>query len=98
MTDAEEMNVRAAVADDNRNMLQAIVATLSSEFEVVATATEGRSALAQIRSLQPAVAVHESDLRTAVRCAVRGHSFISCNGTVGREKADRKIVPTIQPV
>jgi len=45
------------VADDNRNMLQALVAALSSEFDVVATAADGRSALDQIRALQPSVAV-----------------------------------------
>lgn len=51
------MKIRVAVADDNPKMLQALVAALPPELEVVATATDGRSALEQIRALQPSVAV-----------------------------------------
>jgi two-component system, NarL family, response regulator DevR len=52
-----EMKLRIIVADDNAKVLLALVAVLSEEFEVVATATDGRSALNFIQQLQPAVAV-----------------------------------------
>ena len=51
------MKLRIVVADDNRKALLALVAALSLEFDVIATATNGRSALEQIRRLQPSVAV-----------------------------------------
>ena len=52
-----DMKLRIAVADDNSKMLGALVSTLSTEFDVVATASDGRSALDQIRALEPSVAV-----------------------------------------
>jgi DNA-binding NarL/FixJ family response regulator len=52
-----ESKTRVIVADDNTNVLLALVAALSSEFEVVATACDGHSALSVIQQLQPAVAV-----------------------------------------
>ena len=51
------MKLQIVVADDNTRMLLALVSALSMEFEVVATATDGRSALTHIERLQPAVAV-----------------------------------------
>ena len=57
MTTTPEVTVRIVVADDNSKMLSTLVAVLSSEFEVVATANNGRCALEQIQRLQPAVAV-----------------------------------------
>ena len=48
---------RIIVADDNAKVLLALVAALSDEFEVVATACDGHSALTVIRKLLPAVAV-----------------------------------------
>ena len=51
------MKLRIAVADDNLDMLSAIVAVLSQEFDVIATASDGRSALDHIQRLAPAVAV-----------------------------------------
>ena len=51
------MKLQIVVADDNTIMLLALVSALSVEFEVVATATDGRSALTHIERLQPAVAV-----------------------------------------
>ena len=52
-----EIKPRIVVADDNAKVLVALVSALSGEFEVVATATDGRSALNSIQQLQPAVAV-----------------------------------------
>lgn len=52
-----EIKPRIVVADDNASVLLALVTALSDEFEVVATATDGRSALNFIQQLQPAVAV-----------------------------------------
>lgn len=57
MADVVEMKLRIVVADDNSRMLFALVSALSEEFEVVATAADGRSALTHIERLQPAVAV-----------------------------------------
>lgn len=51
------MKLRILVADDNQKALFALVTALSLEFDVIATATDGRSALEQIRRLQPSVAV-----------------------------------------
>ena len=51
------MKLRITVADDNPDILSAMVAALSQEFEVVATAADGRSALDQIQRLTPVVAV-----------------------------------------
>lgn len=52
-----QMKPRVVVADDNTKVLQAVVAVLSVEFDVVATASDGRSALNHIQRLHPEVAV-----------------------------------------
>ena len=52
-----EMKLRIVIADDNKKVLIALVSVLSPEFDVIATATDGRSALNQIQCLRPAVAV-----------------------------------------
>ncbi|HEY2914251.1 MAG TPA: response regulator transcription factor [Candidatus Angelobacter sp.] len=51
------MKLRILIADDNKKALLALVTALSQEFNVVATAADGRSALEQISRLQPSVAV-----------------------------------------
>jgi DNA-binding NarL/FixJ family response regulator len=51
------MKMRILIADDNQQALLALVAALSREFNVIATAANGRSALEQICQLQPSVAV-----------------------------------------
>ena len=48
---------RIIVADDNAKVLLTLVAALSTDFDVVATAADGRSALTYIQHLQPCVAV-----------------------------------------
>lgn len=57
MADVVEMKLRIVVADDNSKILSTLVSALSIEFEVIATATDGRSALYHIERLLPAVAV-----------------------------------------
>jgi|SRR5215469_5795302 len=57
MADIVEMKLRIVVADDNSKILSTLVSALSIEFDVIATATDGRSALDHIERLQPAVAV-----------------------------------------
>jgi DNA-binding NarL/FixJ family response regulator len=52
-----EIKPRIIVADDNANVLLTLVSALSTDFDVVATATDGRSALTYIQHLQPCVAV-----------------------------------------
>jgi len=49
--------LRLVVADDDPQILQILVSLLAVEFEVVATAADGRSALALIRHWKPDVAV-----------------------------------------
>jgi DNA-binding NarL/FixJ family response regulator len=51
------MKLRVLIADDNQKALLTLVAALSQEFNVIATAANGRSALEQICRLQPSVAV-----------------------------------------
>jgi DNA-binding NarL/FixJ family response regulator len=51
------MKLPIIVADDNERVLLTLVSALSPDFEVIATATDGRSALERIQDLQPAVAV-----------------------------------------
>lgn len=51
------MKLRILIADDNKKALLALVTALSQEFNVIATAADGRSALEQISRLQPSVAV-----------------------------------------
>lgn len=55
--DTSNMKLRILIADDNQKALLALVAALSQEFNVIATAANGQSALEQIRQLQPSVAV-----------------------------------------
>jgi DNA-binding NarL/FixJ family response regulator len=57
MMSISEIKPRIIVADDNANVLLALVSALSTDFDVVATATDGRSALTHIERLQPCVAV-----------------------------------------
>jgi len=57
MMSISEIKPRIIVADDNAKVLLTIVAALSTDFDVVATATDGRSALTYIQHLQPCVAV-----------------------------------------
>lgn len=52
-----EMKLRIVVADDNQKVLLALVSALSAEFDVIATATDGQSALNHIQQLQPSVVV-----------------------------------------
>jgi two-component system response regulator NreC len=49
--------LRVIVADDNRDFVSELVAMLSATCEIIATATDGQSALECIRTLQPDVAV-----------------------------------------
>src|SRR5947209_5296821 len=51
------MKLRIIVADDNPKVLLVLVKALSSEFAIVATATNGLAALEQIRLCRPSVAV-----------------------------------------
>jgi len=57
MSATHKTKLRVLIADDNRRALFALVTAMSLEFDVIATATDGRSALEQIQRLQPSVAV-----------------------------------------
>ncbi len=57
MMSISEIKPRIIVADDNARVLLTLVSALSTDFDVVATATDGRSALTHIERLQPCVAV-----------------------------------------
>jgi CheY-like chemotaxis protein len=52
-----EKRLRLVVADDNSAFLEKLVAILAVQFDVVATAADGQSALALIRQHKPDVAV-----------------------------------------
>jgi DNA-binding NarL/FixJ family response regulator len=52
-----ERKPRIIVADDNAKVLLTLVSALSKDFDVVATAIDGRSALNYILQLQPFLAV-----------------------------------------
>ena len=49
--------LRVVVADDHRPMLQHLVQVLSTEFDIVGTATDGINALATARRTDPDIAV-----------------------------------------
>jgi len=51
------MNLRVVVADDNAEFLQKAISALGTEFEVVATAADGQSALECVRHWRPDVVV-----------------------------------------
>src|ERR1700676_1232088 len=51
------MNRRLLLADDHAMMLEGLVRLLGSEFDVVGTATDGRSLLAEAERLRPDVIV-----------------------------------------
>jgi DNA-binding NarL/FixJ family response regulator len=53
---------RVIVADDNAAFLQKLTSLLSVEFDVVATAADGRSALALIRRYDPDVVVLDLEM------------------------------------
>jgi two-component system response regulator DegU len=56
------MKLRIVVADDNTAFLAKIVSVLATEFEVLATAADGRSALECIRLYRPNVAVLDLEM------------------------------------
>ena len=56
------MKLRIVVADDNAAFLARLVSVLATEFDVVATATDGRSALEHIRLWRPSVAVLDLEM------------------------------------
>jgi DNA-binding NarL/FixJ family response regulator len=56
------MQLRIVVADDNTAFLAKIVSVVATEFEVVATAADGRSALECIRLWRPNVAVLDLEM------------------------------------
>ena len=57
LTGSIAVKLRVVVADDNPECLSQLLATLSPQFEVIATATDGGSALDSIRELRPDVAI-----------------------------------------
>ena len=56
------MKLRIVVADDNAAFLARLDSVLATEFDVVATATDGRSALEHIRLWRPSVAVLDLEM------------------------------------
>jgi two-component system nitrate/nitrite response regulator NarL len=56
------MKLRIVVADDNPTFLAKLVSVLATEFEVVATSADGRSALECIRLWQPNVVVLDLEM------------------------------------
>jgi two-component system, NarL family, response regulator NreC len=56
------MKLRILVADDNAQFLRKMVSILETEFEVVATAADGRAAVESIRGSQPDVVVIDLEM------------------------------------
>jgi DNA-binding NarL/FixJ family response regulator len=56
------MKLRIVVADDNRAFLAKLVSVLATEFEVVGTAADGKSALECARLCQPNVVVLDLEM------------------------------------
>lgn len=56
------MNLRIAVVDDNADFLHYLISVLETEFDVVATATDGKSALEIIWSSCPDVVVIDLEM------------------------------------
>ena len=56
------MKLRIVVADDNSAFLAKLASVLATEFEVVATAADGKSALECIRLYQPNVVVLDLEM------------------------------------
>lgn len=56
------MRLRVVAADDNASFLLALSALLESEFDVVATASDGSAALERIRRFKPDVAVLDLEM------------------------------------
>src|SRR5437870_2948586 len=56
------MKLRIAVADDNEDFLNELISVLETEFDVVVTARDGKSALARIRSCSPEVVVLDVEM------------------------------------
>jgi two-component system nitrate/nitrite response regulator NarL len=56
------MKLHIVVADDNPAFLAKLVSVLAAEFEVVATAADGKSALECIRLFQPNVVVLDLEM------------------------------------
>src|SRR5260370_5776949 len=56
------MKLRIVVVDDNTAFLAKLVSVLATEFEVVATVADGKSALESIRLCQPNVVVLDLEM------------------------------------
>lgn len=56
------MNLRIVVVDDNADILNKLISILETVFDVVGTATDGKSALESIRSCRPDVVVLDLEL------------------------------------
>ena len=56
------MKLHIVVADDNPAFLAKLVSVLATEFEVVATAADGKSALECVRLFQPNVVVLDLEM------------------------------------
>jgi DNA-binding NarL/FixJ family response regulator len=56
------MKLRIAIVDDNVDILNKLISVLETGFEVVATATDGKSALESIRCCSPDVVVLDLEM------------------------------------
>jgi DNA-binding NarL/FixJ family response regulator len=56
------MKLRVVIADDHPGFLDRLTLTLRSEFDVVATAADGKSALECIRRCQPDVVILDLEM------------------------------------
>ena len=81
------MRLRIVVADDNPAFLSVVVSMLRAEFDVVATAADGKAAVERIREHKPDVAVLDLgmpglngiDVTKAVKNHIPGPSVVICS-------------------
>jgi DNA-binding NarL/FixJ family response regulator len=56
------MKLRVAIADDNADFLNELISVLRTEFEVIATATDGKSILEILSTCSPEVVVLDLEM------------------------------------
>jgi CheY-like chemotaxis protein len=83
------MKLRIVVADDNPEFLDVVVSMLRIEFEVVATAADGKAALKSICRHRPDVAVLDLTMPALnglnVAKEVAKHSAVRCGDLLCRD-------------
>jgi len=81
------VKLRVVVADDDREFLSQVIRTVSPEFDIIAMASDGPSALESIRNLRPDVAIVDLkmpglngiELTRKATCCPPKHAVVICS-------------------